>query len=339
MNFNRKIAVIVTLFITVNLVYLFYGIIISKSFIEIIINVCLMCFEAAAGFIFYTAVKKQMQDVFLQLSEVIAAITDMRETEIFSVLDDNMLSKLQSQVIKLSGILKMQNSKLEKEKNEIKSLISDIAHQLKNPLSNLNLYISFLKDKCLDESSRQEYVNNISGQLEKLNWLMESMIKMSRLESGIIQLKPEESSVNELLLTSLKQVYHKAERKGMDMEFIPDEDIKLTADIKWTSEAITNILENAVKYTGDGGRIAINVYKYEMYARIDIRDNGPGFEEAEINNIFKRFYRGPNARQQDGAGIGLYLSREIVTRQNGYIKVKSKPGEGSIFSVFLLLKR
>ncbi|EMS70460.1 sensor histidine kinase [Ruminiclostridium cellobioparum] len=339
MNFNRKIAVIVTLFITVNLVYLFYGIIISKSFIEIIINVCLMCFEAAAGFIFYTAVKKQMQDVFLQLSEVIAAITDMRETEIFSVLDDNMLSKLQSQVIKLSGILKMQNSKLEKEKNEIKSLISDIAHQLKNPLSNLNLYISFLKDRCLDESSRQEYVNNISNQLEKLNWLMESMIKMSRLESGIIQLKPEESSVNELLLTSLKQVYHKAERKGMDMEFIPDEDIKLTADIKWTSEAITNILENAVKYTGDGGRIAINVYKYEMYARIDIRDNGPGFEEAEINNIFKRFYRGPNARQQDGAGIGLYLSREIVTRQNGYIKVKSKPGEGSIFSVFLLLKR
>lgn len=339
MNFNRKIAVIVTLFITVNLVYLFYGIIISKSFIEIIINVCLMCFEAAAGFIFYTAVKKQMQDVFLQLSEVIAAITDMRETEIFSVLDDNMLSKLQSQVIKLSGILKMQNSKLEKEKNEIKSLISDIAHQLKNPLSNLNLYISFLKDRCLDESSRQEYVNNISNQLEKLNWLMESMIKMSRLESGIIQLKPEESSVNELLLTSLKQVYHKAERKGMDMEFIPDEDIKLTADIKWTSEAITNILENAVKYTGDGGRIEINVYKYEMYARIDIRDNGPGFEEAEINNIFKRFYRGPNARQQDGAGIGLYLSREIVTRQNGYIKVKSKPGEGSIFSVFLLLKR
>lgn len=339
MNFNRKIALIVTLFITVNLVYLFYGIIISKSFIEIIINVCLMCFEAAAGFIFYTAVKKQMQDVFLQLSEVIAAITDMRETEIFSVLDDNMLSKLQSQVIKLSGILKMQNSKLEKEKNEIKSLISDIAHQLKNPLSNLNLYISFLKDRCLDESSRQEYVNNISNQLEKLNWLMESMIKMSRLESGIIQLKPEESSVNELLLTSLKQVYHKAERKGMDMEFIPDEDIKLTADIKWTSEAITNILENAVKYTGDGGRIEINVYKYEMYARIDIRDNGPGFEEAEINNIFKRFYRGPNARQQDGAGIGLYLSREIVTRQNGYIKVKSKPGEGSIFSVFLLLKR
>ncbi len=339
MNFNRKIAVIVTLFITVNLVYLFYGIIISKSFIEIIINVCLMCFEAAAGFIFYTAVKKQMQDVFLQLSEVIAAITDMRETEIFSALNDNMLSKLQSQVIKLSGILKMQNSKLEKEKNEIKSLISDIAHQLKNPLSNLNLYISFLKDRCLDESSRQEYVNNISNQLEKLNWLMESMIKMSRLESGIIQLKPEESSVNELLLISLKQVYHKAERKGMDMEFIPDEDIKLTADIKWTSEAITNILENAVKYTGDGGRIAINVYKYEMYARIDIRDNGPGFEEAEINNIFKRFYRGPNARQQDGAGIGLYLSREIVTRQNGYIKVKSKLGEGSIFSVFLLLKR
>ncbi len=112
----------------------------------------------------------------------------------------------------------------------------------------------------------------------------------------------------------------------------------MLTDKKWTSEAITNILDNAVKYIENNGEILINILKYEMYVRIDIEDNGSGLEEAEINNIFKRFYRGKNSNNQDGVGIGLYLSREIITRQNGYIKVKSKPGEGSVFSIFLLLK-
>ncbi len=338
MNFNKRIFGIVTSFIIINTVYLFYGIIVSKSFIDMAACIFLVLFEAAAGLTFYSAVKKQMNYTLLELSEIIAAITDMRGIEKFSSLDDSMLSKLQSQVIKLSGILKMQNSRLEKEKNAIKSLISDIAHQLKNPLSNLNLYISFLKDEDLNESARQEYVNYIVSQLEKLNWLMESMIKMSRLESGVIQLKPEINCVNNLILTSLKQVYLKAEEKGIQINFTPGGNVKLLIDKKWTSEAITNILDNAVKYTGDNGRILINIFKYEMYVRIDIEDNGSGLEEADINNIFKRFYRGKNSINQDGVGIGLYLSREIITRQNGYIKVKSKPGEGSIFSVFLLLK-
>ena len=130
-----------------------------------------------------------------------------------------------------------------------------------------------------------------------------------------------------------------AENKEIQIIFNPGEDVELIADKKWTCEAITNILDNAVKYTGKNRRITINVFKYEMYVRIDIEDNGSGLEEAEINNIFKRFYRGNNSKNQDGVGIGLYLSREIVARQNGYIKVKSKPGEGSIFSVFLLIKR
>jgi len=339
MNFNRKITGIICLFIIINLAYLVYVILVSKSFIDMLTLIFLVLFEAVIGFMFYRTVRNQINNILMQLSEVIDVITDMREEEVFSTLEDDMLSKLQAQVIKLSGILKAQNSRLEKEKNEIKSLISDIAHQLKNPLLNLNLYISFLKDGDLDETARQEYVNNVANQLERLNWLMDYMIKMSRLEVGIIQLRPEKNSVNNLILTSLKQVFHMAENKEIQIIFNPGEDVELIADKKWTCEAITNILDNAVKYTGKNRRITINVFKYEMYVRIDIEDNGSGLEEAEINNIFKRFYRGNNSKNQDGVGIGLYLSREIVARQNGYIKVKSKPGEGSIFSVFLLIKR
>lgn len=335
MKLNDKIISFAAGFLAVSFVYLCFVAVNSggghelTAGIAFVVLVMLMC----CGF--YMVLKRYMQDVFIQLSKLIDSMTDMREAEVFSSVEDNVLSKLQAQVIKLSGILKMQNRRLEKEKREIKSLVSDIAHQLKNPLSNLNLYISFLKDEGIDRSSREEYVQSICRQLEKLNWLMESLIKMSRLESGIIQLNPALNSLNDVILTSIQQVYLKAEKNETVILFEPKADIALEMDKKWTSEAVANILDNAVKYTGRKGRIKITVQKYEMYARLDMEDNGPGLEEAELNNIFKRFYRGSNAKNIDGAGLGLYLAREIVTKQDGYIKVKSRLGAGSIFSVFL----
>ncbi|HEX2926358.1 MAG TPA: HAMP domain-containing sensor histidine kinase [Ruminiclostridium sp.] len=307
-------------------------------------------FQAVVASIIFTAaitvlitalvilIRQYMLNVISRLSEVIASLVDMRETEVFSVLNDDMLSKLQSQVLKLSGILKSQNLRLQREKNEIKSLISDVSHQLKNPLANLKIYVSFLTEEDIDPVTRQEYLKNIDNQLDKLSWLMESMIKMSRLESGIIQLNREMVSLNDTVLTSIKQVFQKASKKNIQIEFNPREkDISLSIDKRWTAEAITNILDNSVKYMQEYGLIQIQLKKYELFARIDIEDNGTGFEEEEINDIFKRFYRGKNSKGVDGVGIGLYLTREIITMQDGYIKSKSAPGKGSIFSVFLPL--
>ncbi len=282
---------------------------------------------------------RYMQSVILRLSDMVASLVDMRETEVFSVLNDDLLSKLQSQVLKLAGILKSQNIKLRNEKNEIKSLISDISHQLKTPLANLKIYVSLIMDEDINQAMRSEYLKNIDNQLDKLNWLMESMIKMSRLESGIIQLNREVNSLNDVLLTSLKQIYQKALKKNIDIEFIPSEkDVKLLIDLRWTSEAITNILDNSVKYSKESGKIRLQVHKYELFARIDIEDNGTGFEENEVNDVFKRFYRGKNSNGIDGVGIGLYLTREIISMQDGYIKAKSQAGKGSTFSIFLPLE-
>ncbi len=338
MSINKKITFYFLSIITCSSVFLAYGILLGKDSKILVVDVVFVAIVFALFISFIIVLKKHMMHIMTQLSEVIASLIDMRENEVFSVLDDDMLSKLQSQVSKLAGILRMQNSKLKSEKNEIKSLISDISHQLKTPLANLNIYINLLMDEELEQSEKQEFIKHINNQVEKLNWLMESMIKMTRLESGIIQLNPEISSLNDTLLTSVKQVYQKASKKGIEIFFVPQSDIQLIIDKKWTTEAITNILDNAVKYTQLNGKIKINVQVYELYVRVDIEDNGIGIDESEFNDVFKRFYRGKNTKSEDGVGIGLYLTREIISMQEGYIKLKSKVTAGSQFSVFLPLR-
>ena len=322
----------------------------NLSNIEIILNfiiilICIIfnifiitcCFTIIILGIFYLqkiVFKNYINDILTKLSDMLATISDMNETEVFSMIDDSIFSKLQHQTLRLINILKSQNKKMEYEKNEIKSLISDIAHQLKTPLTNMKIYSEFLQYENLLEEDRIEFNKVIMLSLDKLCFLVESMIKMSRLESSIINLHKRPSEINESILSAITQLYKKAQLKNIKIEFSPKENIKLNYDEKWTTEAIFNIIENAIKYSHKDSTIFINVEKYEIFTRIDIKDEGIGISEEEIPKIFKRFYRGSNVLNEEGIGIGLYLSREIVTKQGGYIKVKSYKN-GSIFSMFL----
>lgn len=309
----------------------------SKSIALLTAGVVLCAVITALSIILIYVLKKHMEQVLGRLSQVISNIIDMKEEEVFSVLNDDMLSKLQSQVIKLTGILRAQNERIKGERDEVKSLISDISHQLKTPLSNLKLYYELLQDTAVSEDEYREFSLNMQSQIEKLSFLLEGMIKMSRLEGGIIRLNPRETSLNDICLTAIKQVHQKARSKNIEIKFNPGRDIVLNIDKSWTVEAVFNLIDNAVKYTDPFGTIIIDALYYEMFARVDVIDNGRGIDEGEINNIFKRFYRGKEAQDQEGLGLGLYLAREIITRQSGYMKVKSKPGQGSVFSVFLPL--
>jgi len=303
--------------------------------INIFIITC--CFTIIILGIFYLqkiVFKNYINDILTKLSDMLATISDMNETEVFSMIDDSIFSKLQHQTLRLINILKSQNKKMEYEKNEIKSLISDIAHQLKTPLTNMKIYSEFLQYENLLEEDRIEFNKVIMLSLDKLCFLVESMIKMSRLESSIINLHKRPSEINESILSAITQLYKKAQLKNIKIEFSPKENIKLNYDEKWTTEAIFNIIENAIKYSHKDSTIFINVEKYEIFTRIDIKDEGIGISEEEIPKIFRRFYRGSNVLNEEGIGIGLYLSREIVTKQGGYIKVKSYKN-GSIFSIFL----
>lgn len=306
----------------------------GNSFVAIVCA-CFSIFIILSLIFFVNMFKLHTSDVLQKLSDLISSITDIEIDERFDSYRDEMLSKIQAQVIKLSNILKAQNKKLSSEQDEIKSLISDISHQLKTPLANLDLYNELLNDSEISNDDRTQYSQDMKTQLEKLNFLIESLIKMSRLESGIIQLSPQIGDIDETIMKAVYQIYQKAQAKGIEVVFCGHDKVLLQHDINWTAEVIFNLLDNAVKYSNPNGKINITVNKYEVYVRIDIEDNGTGIRNDEINKIFRRFFRGSNAKEAEGVGIGLFLVREIITRQDGYIKVTSSFGKGSVFSVFM----
>ena len=219
------------------------------------------------------------------------------------------------------------------QKAVIQGLISDIAHQTLTPISNLKIYSELLKE---EGNASLETIEILQGQTEKLDFLIQSLVKLSRMESGIITVHPVRNKLSKLLQMISQESAAMAHEKQISLS-VCQTDIDALFDFKWTLEALSNIVDNAVKYTPEGGRVAIRAEKYSFFARIDIEDNGPGIGEAEIPLIFTRFYRSLSAADQPGVGIGLYLAREIIQAQKGYIKVTSEKGKGSVFSVFLML--
>lgn len=321
---------IITLCILFNIIILF----VSKNLKITYICVGFTLIILLAFYIYEKLFENYMSEILIKLSDMLATISDMREKEVFSLIDDSLFSKLQYQTIKLTKLLKSQNLKIEKDKDEIKSLISDIAHQLKTPLTNMKVYSEFLQDEDITKEEREEFNKVIITSLNKLCFLVESMIKMSRLESSVINLRPQKSSINETIINAITQLHKRAEMKNININFHFEKEILLIHDKNWTMEAIFNIIENSIKYSPRESEINISVESYEMFTRIDIKDEGTGIKEEEIPRIFSRFYRGENTYEEEGIGIGLYLSREIINREDGYIKVSSN-SNGSIFSVHL----
>ena len=265
---------------------------------------------------------------------LIEALVEQQERTVFSEAEDTLTARLQHQLLKLRNILTAQNQMLAQEKEHIKTLISDITHQIKTPVAAANTFAQLLGDTGLSDEERNEYISTLQMSLEKLTFLTNSLIKMSRLESGIICLKPERNSLNDIILQAVKTVYAKAKGKNITITFECERHFEAALDFNWTAEAITNVLDNAVKYTPEGGLVRLQITEYPSYLRLDISDTGIGVPEEEQAKIFGRFYRGKQAAGIDGVGIGLYLTREIVSKQNGYIKVSSDEN-GSTFSLFL----
>jgi len=246
--------------------------------------------------------------------------------------DEGRLSKLESELSDFLSASSISAQNVKDERDKIKSLISDISHQTKTPISNLILYSELLESADLtgDEKSNVEAMH---AQAEKLRFLIDSLVKLSRLENGILSLETDNEELNPLLKDVAIQLREKAEAKDIKLE-IKDTDARALIDKKWTQEAIVNIVDNAIKYT-DQGSITISTKDYEMFACVDISDTGIGIPEEESAKVFQRFYRGSNVKSKEGVGIGLHLAREIISGEGGYIKLSSKLGEGTTFSVFL----
>ena len=219
--------------------------------------------------------------------------------------------------------------------DDIKSLISDISHLFRTPVSSVRMFGELLQAPDITEEERREYGEILRKSLDKLTFLTDSLVKMSRLESGIIKLRPEKSTLSELILGAVSQIQHAAKNRKTDVRIRAIPSFGLICDLKWTTEALANILDNAVKYTPEYGRVEISVSEYPSYLCIRVSDNGAGIPEEERPRIFQRFYRGSASFGKEGIGLGLYLAKKIIVDQNGYIKVSSAGLTGTCFSVFL----
>lgn len=247
--------------------------------------------------------------------------------------DETKLSKLESKWLRYLTSSKLSYQKIEQEREKLKELVSDISHQTKTPLANILLYSQLFQEQNLDEHSRQ-LVNEIRQQSEKLEFLIQSLIKTSRLETGTFQLSPSENDMDSLIKSAVEQITPKAENKQIKIIYNSKSCIA-RFDSKWTQESLFNILDNAVKYSPEQSEIHIAVKAFEMFSCISVSDNGIGISEDELPRIFGRFYRGRNVIEQNGIGIGLYLSRQIIKEQGGYIQAESKIAKGSVFKIFL----
>lgn len=247
--------------------------------------------------------------------------------------DESKLSALESRVRRYLTASALSARTLQEQKDQISTLISDISHQTKTPVANLRLYAQLLEEQPLMEQGRS-CTQAISTQAEKLQTLIEALVKTSRLETGILSLHPQPGDLSPMVQRAAAQYAPKAAEKQITLT-VRNAGGSACFDSKWTEEALCNLLDNAVKYTPSGGKVSVDVKQYELFCAILVSDTGPGIPEAEQAKIFSRFYRAPHAYQEEGVGIGLYLTRQIAQKQGGYVKVESCAGKGGTFALYL----
>lgn len=279
---------------------------------------------------------REQADFANDICETVDALMDGREPENYQPYEDSQVSKVQGRLLQYYDRMREGQRQSEQDKQTIQELVSDISHQVKTPIANIRMFTNILQQHQLTEEKRTEFLDTMTAQIDKLDFLMQSLIKMSRLETGTFTLHMEENSLYGTIAEAVNSVWTKADQKNIQIEAECDSRVTVKHDRKWTAEALGNILDNAVKYTPEGGNIRIHVRPWQFYTRIDITDTGIGIAAEHYHDVFKRFYRAQEVASQEGVGLGLYLSRGIITRQKGYISVKSEKGKGTTFSVFLL---
>lgn len=283
----------------------------------------------------YKKMGKFADRAMIQANDIMEQLILGREVKYFSENEDSLLGKFQARAGRLYDIHSAQEQREKELRDQISRSVSDLVHQINTPIANIKMYSEFLKEDSLTTEERRHFADNLERQARKLSWLGEGFAKVSRLETGIISLKPKLQPVLPVVLSAVDQVSLKAEQHGNDICLEGRQDLKACLDRKWTEEVFFNLLDNAVKYSAPESRILVELLEYEMYIRINVCSQGTKVEREEFARVFQRFYRGRNAEEQEGVGLGLYLAREIVNGQRGYMKGEYELEKGNVFSVFL----
>ena len=245
--------------------------------------------------------------------------------------DEGELSRLQNELYKITVMLRESSELAGQQKKALADSVSDISHQLKTPLTSCLVLLDNLSEsENMTEETRRRFLSEITGQLTSVSWLVQVLLKLSRLDAGVVELKEEELSVSALIRGAVEKVGLLAEWKQIDIQVMGEEEPFIKGDRHWLEEALVNLIKNAIEHSPEDSEIRIQVEDNQVYTCIHVRDFGNGISYEDQKHIFERFYRSADAGE-DSVGIGLALAQEIMKRQNGYLTVESEPGQGTVF--------
>lgn len=250
---------------------------------------------------------------------------------------EGIFAKLAHTFNNMRVILKNNLIQMKKEKNFLINTLSDISHQIKTPISSLIIYNDILLNRKINEEKKIEFLRISQNQLNRIQWLVKSLLQLARLDVGAVKFEIKSNDINKTVTESIESLKIKSENANVKVEFYPEEnEIMVNHDPNWINEAIINIIKNAIEHTKPGGKVQIFTEKSQVCSRIIVKDNGEGIHREEIKHIFERFYKGRTNRNEESIGIGLALSKSIIEGNKGMINVKSKIGKGTTFEVIFL---
>lgn len=246
---------------------------------------------------------------------------------------EGALSILRNEVYKTTIMLREESESLRLEKVALKDSISDISHQLKTPLTSILIMLDNIIDNPqMDEVTKNDFIKNVQHQVENIHFLIVSLLKISRLDADVVEFKKENIFVDKLIGNVIENISVLKEIKKVEIQVLGDKGITFLGDYHWELEALTNILKNAIEHSKEKGTVKITILENPMYTKISIQDEGIGMCKKDLQNIFKRFYKGEES-SRDSIGIGLSLAKKIIEKDSGLIKVDSKKGVGTIFEI------
>lgn len=291
----------------------------------------LILINAGAFYVAFFAFTRARYSSIARISEQIDLILHNEEQLFISDSNEGELSILQSEITKMTLRIREQNLRLKKEKEHLADSLADIAHQLRTPLTSVNLILSLLENS-LDEKERRRLLHEMEELLVRMEWLITALLKLSRLDAGIVSFKKERIDVNRLIFAALRPLQISFELHDITVKTDVPEGAEILRDLDWLSEAVQNIVKNCMESVGNYGQIEIICEDTLLYTEIAIRDTGRGFELEELANLFERFYRGKNSKTS-GYGIGLALCKTVITRQGGVITAENHSKGGAIFRI------
>lgn len=286
--------------------------------------------SAVFGIVFFMFTKSRYKSI-AKISDEIDLVLHNDDHLYITESNEGELSILQSEIRKMTLRIREQNDALKKEKEHLADSLADIAHQLRTPLTSVNLILSLLENSN-DENELKKFKREAEELLLQMDWLITSLLKISRLDAGIVVFKSEEINVNKLISTALRPFLISIELHNIDLQIHVEKGIVIHGDSGWLSEALQNIFKNCIESVGDNGRFQITCENNQLFTEIVIHDSGDGFKKEDLPYLFKRFYRGKNT-DATGYGIGLALCRMIITRQGGTITAKNHMQGGAVFSI------